>query len=78
MFNTLLFNLIIHKPLGKFQPWIEWFTSEIEQMPIRNVPDHKRSFLPSKSEKLKVGRLVHALKMGWMKTKKQLVNINKV
>lgn len=52
-----------------YEPWIEWFTSEVEKMPIRNIPDHKRSFLPSKSEKQKVGRLVHALKMGWIKTR---------
>lgn len=37
-------------------------------MPIRNVPDHKRSFLPSRSEKKAVSKLVHAIKMGWMKT----------
>lgn len=40
-------------------------------MPITNVPPHKRSFLPSKSEKTKVSRLVHAIKMGWMKTTEQ-------
>lgn len=53
------------------QPWIEWFSSEVEKMPIRNVPDHKRSFLPSKSEKKTVSRLVHALKMGWIKTEEE-------
>ncbi|XP_058833184.1 ribosome biogenesis protein BOP1 homolog [Topomyia yanbarensis] len=55
-----------------YQPWIEWFTSEVEKMPVRNIPDHKRSFLPSKSEKLKIGRLVHALKMGWVKTRAEV------
>lgn len=54
-----------------FQPWVEWFTSEVEQMPITNVPAHKRSFLPSRSEKSKVSKLVHAIKMGWMKTTEQ-------
>ncbi|XP_023305270.2 ribosome biogenesis protein BOP1 homolog [Lucilia cuprina] len=56
----------------EYQPWIDWFTSEVEKMPIKNVPDHKRSFLPSVSEKKKVGRMVHALKMGWMKTMEEL------
>lgn len=51
-----------------YKPWVDWFTSEVEKMPIANVPDHKRSFLPSVSEKKKVGKMVHALKMGWMKT----------
>ncbi|CAD7015168.1 ribosome biogenesis protein BOP1 homolog [Ceratitis capitata] len=53
---------------NEYEPWIEWFTSEVERMPIKNVPDHKRSFLPSSSERKKVSRMVHALKMGWMKT----------
>lgn len=53
---------------NEYEPWIEWFTSEVEKMPIKNVVDHKRSFLPSVSEKKKVSRMVHALKMGWMKT----------
>ncbi|KXJ78016.1 hypothetical protein RP20_CCG005849 [Aedes albopictus] len=63
-----------------YEPWIEWFTSEVEKMPIRNIPDHKRSFLPSKSEKQKIGRLVHALKMGWAKTRaetERLAALNK-
>lgn len=37
-------------------------------MPLRKFPEHKRSFLPSKSEAKKVSKLVHALKMGWIKT----------
>lgn len=41
-------------------------------MPIRNIPDHKRSFLPSRSEKARISKYVHALKMGWMKTRAEL------
>ncbi|XP_050073826.1 ribosome biogenesis protein BOP1 homolog [Anopheles maculipalpis] len=52
-----------------YEPFVEWFTSEVEKMPIRNIPDSKRSFLPSKVEKQKIGKYVHALKMGWMKTR---------
>ncbi|CAH1102227.1 unnamed protein product [Psylliodes chrysocephalus] len=52
----------------EYAPWIEWFTSEVEQMPLRKFPEHKRSFLPSKHEARKVSKLVHALKMGWIKT----------
>lgn len=57
---------------NEYEPWIDWFTSEVEKMPIKNVPDHKRSFLPSVSEKKKIGRMVHALKMGWMKSIEEL------
>lgn len=52
------------------QPWVEWFSSQVMEMPIRRFPPHKRSFLPSKAEKEKVSRMVHAIKMGWMKPKK--------
>ncbi|XP_050305393.1 ribosome biogenesis protein BOP1 homolog isoform X2 [Anthonomus grandis grandis] len=55
----------------EYAPWIEWFTSQVEQMPIRKFPEHKRSFLPSKSEAKKVSKLVHALKMGWIKTREE-------
>lgn len=57
---------------NEFEPWIEWFTSEVEKMPIRNIPDHKRSFLPSLYEKKQIGKYVHALKMGYMKSRAEL------
>lgn len=60
-----------------YAPWVEWFTSEVEKMPIRNIPDSKQSFLPSKIEKKQVGRLVHSLKMGWMKTRAEQEKIDK-
>lgn len=53
---------------NEYTPWIDWFTNEVEQMPIKNVPAHKRSFLPSRSEKKTVSKLVHAIKSGWIKT----------
>ncbi|CAH2009526.1 unnamed protein product [Acanthoscelides obtectus] len=55
----------------EYAPWIEWFTSQVEQMPIRKFPEHKRSFLPSKHEAKQVSKLVHALKMGWIKTREE-------
>lgn len=54
-----------------YEPWIDWFTSEVEKLPVRNIPAHKRSFLPSIGEKKKIGKMVHALKMGWMKTREE-------
>ncbi|XP_046616472.1 ribosome biogenesis protein BOP1 homolog [Neodiprion virginianus] len=52
----------------EYTPWVEWFTSEVMKTPLRKFPEHKRSFLPSKSEAKKVSKLVHALKMGWIKS----------
>lgn len=65
------------KNFDEYAPWIEWFTSEVEQLPIRNIPDSKASFLPSKTEKKQIGRLVHSLKMGWMKTRAEQEKIDK-
>ncbi|XP_017755564.1 PREDICTED: ribosome biogenesis protein BOP1 homolog [Eufriesea mexicana] len=52
----------------EYSPWIEWFTSEVMKTPLRKFPEHKRSFLPSKPEAKKISKLVHALKMGWIKS----------
>lgn len=40
--------------------------------PLRKFPEHKRSFLPSKTEAAKVSRYVHLLKSGWMKSRKEM------
>ncbi|XP_026745223.1 ribosome biogenesis protein BOP1 homolog [Trichoplusia ni] len=56
----------------EYQPWVEWFSREVLATPLRAFPEHKRSFLPSRSEQQQIGRIVHALKMGWTKTRKQL------
>ncbi|KAK1117740.1 hypothetical protein K0M31_015681 [Melipona bicolor] len=56
----------------EYGPWIEWFTSEVMKTPLRKFPEHKRSFLPSKPEARKISKLVHALKMGWIKSTEEL------
>ncbi|KAF3833409.1 hypothetical protein F7725_024613 [Dissostichus mawsoni] len=38
--------------------------------PVTNRPADKRSFIPSLVEKEKVSKLVHAIKMGWIKPKR--------
>ncbi|XP_032518028.2 ribosome biogenesis protein BOP1 homolog [Danaus plexippus] len=55
-----------------YEPWVEWFSREVLATPLRAFPEHKRSFLPSRSEQLAVSKLVHALKMGWTKTRKEM------
>jgi ribosome biogenesis protein ERB1 len=37
--------------------------------PLRAIPPSKTSFLPSKIDKMKISKMVHAIKMGWMKPK---------
>lgn len=38
--------------------------------PVTNRPEHKRSFIPSLIEKEKVSKMVHAIKMGWIKPRR--------
>jgi len=47
--------------------WSEWFSSDVMETPLRDTQESKKSFLPSHCEKQKVGKMVHAIKMGWMK-----------
>lgn len=49
------------------QPQVEFFSNEVMIHPVTNRPEHKRSFIPSLVEKEKVSKLVHAIKMGWIK-----------
>ena len=50
-----------------YEEWSEWFSSDVMQTPLRDIPESKASFLPSVWEKKKVSKMVHAIKMGWMK-----------
>ncbi len=52
-----------------YEDLVPWFSSEVMDVPVRDLPESKRSFLPSLDERRKVGRMVHAIKMGWMKTR---------
>ena len=44
-----------------------FFTKDEMKTSLSARPEHKRSFIPSKWEKLQVGKYVHAIKMGWIK-----------
>ena len=50
-----------------YEDWVDFYSSQTMDVPLRDVPAHKRSFLPSMDEKRKVSKMVHAIKMGWMK-----------
>ncbi|KAL8574523.1 Ribosome biogenesis protein 1 [Nucella lapillus] len=54
-----------------YPEWIEFFSGEEMMHPVTNRPMDKRSFVPSKWERLKVGQMVHSIKMGWMKPRKE-------
>lgn len=55
---------------NEYQPQVEFFSSDVMLHPVTNRPADKRSFIPSLVEKEKVSKLVHAIKMGWIKPKR--------
>lgn len=56
--------------LNPYQPAVDFFSSQVMVHPVTNRPADKRSFIPSLVEKEKVSKLVHAIKMGWIKPRK--------
>lgn len=54
-----------------YEPFEDFFTYKTMIHPVTNRPEDKRSFIPSVSEKQKVSKMVHAIKMGWIKPRKK-------
>ncbi|KAM9838289.1 ribosome biogenesis protein bop1 [Aulostomus maculatus] len=55
---------------NEYEPSVDFFTNEVMIHPVTNRPADKRSFIPSLIEKEKVSKLVHAIKMGWIKPRR--------
>lgn len=49
------------------QPYVDHFTHDKMLHPLSDIPKPKSSFIPSKWERRKIVKLVHAIKMGWIK-----------
>jgi len=47
-----------------YEPTIEWFTSQVETMPLSAAPEPKRRFVPSKHEQKKIMKIVKAIREG--------------
>ena len=43
------------------QEWSEWFSSDVMETPLRDIPETKQSFLPSIWEKKKVSLLRYVM-----------------
>lgn len=50
-----------------YEPYVDFFTHEKMIHPLSNAPEPKSRFIPSKWEAKRVSKLVHAIKMGWIK-----------
>ncbi len=46
------------------EPTIEWFTSQVEVLPLSAAPEPKRRFIPSKWEASKIFKIARAIKAG--------------
>ncbi|XP_038133061.1 ribosome biogenesis protein bop1 [Cyprinodon tularosa] len=55
---------------NEYEPAVDFFTKDVMIHPVTNRPADKRSFIPSLIEKEKVSKLVHAIKMGWIKPRR--------
>ena len=56
-------------PDASFDPYqdtVEWFTSKTEIHPVRNLPEPKSRFVPSKWEGAKIMAIARAIKKGWI------------
>ncbi|XP_037090870.1 ribosome biogenesis protein bop1-like isoform X2 [Pollicipes pollicipes] len=68
-------DVIVRLSQGKFPtrnadldaPWLDFFTRDVLDMPLSSRPEHKRSFVPSRIEALKVAKLVDHIKRGFIK-----------
>ena len=54
MFSYLTMESNNYDP-SVLQPWIDFFSNEVMEMPVTGRPPDKRSFIPSKWEKQRVG-----------------------
>ncbi|PRW59011.1 ribosome biogenesis BOP1-like protein [Chlorella sorokiniana] len=60
-----------HVEVNPFEPEVDWFTRDVEVMPLSAAPEPKRRFIPSKWEEKKVVKLVRALRKGWIKREQE-------
>ncbi|KAF2368412.1 WD40 repeat [Trinorchestia longiramus] len=45
-----------------YEPFMDLYSHEVMETPLSGRPEHKRSFLPSRSEREKVSKMVHNIK----------------
>lgn len=69
--NNMATNRYSDPTYNPYEPFYDIFSHKKEIHPISNRPEDKRSFIPSASERKIVGRLLNAMKMGWLKPKQK-------
>lgn len=51
---------------------------EINPFPMNNANVPKRRFMPSENERMQIKKIIHAMKMGWIKEKEEKEKIDPV
>lgn len=59
-----------HVEVNPYEPYLDYFSGDVDPTPIINAPEPKRRFIPSKHEEAKIVKLVRAIRKGWIKTGK--------
>eukprot|EP00878_Enallax_costatus_P022018 GHUV01023341.1.p1 GENE.GHUV01023341.1~~GHUV01023341.1.p1 ORF type:complete len:177 (+),score=38.84 GHUV01023341.1:913-1443(+) len=60
-----------HVEVNPYEPYIDYFSGDVDPTPIINAPEPKRRFIPSKWEEKKIVKLIRAIRKGWIRTDKQ-------
>lgn len=60
-----------HVEVNPYEPYIDYYSGDVDPTPLLNAPEPKRRFIPSKWEEQKVVKLVRAIRKGWLKVGKQ-------
>eukprot|EP00879_Flechtneria_rotunda_P015927 GHRR01016656.1.p1 GENE.GHRR01016656.1~~GHRR01016656.1.p1 ORF type:complete len:555 (+),score=167.55 GHRR01016656.1:411-2075(+) len=60
-----------HIEVNPYEPYIDYFSGDVDPTPLINAPAPKRRFTPSKWEEKKIVKLVRAIRKGWIKVGKQ-------
>lgn len=64
LLRKIQMNEATEEGYNPYEPTVEWFTSQVETMPLSAAPEPKRRFIPSKHEQKKVMKLVKAIREG--------------
>ncbi|XP_065066658.1 ribosome biogenesis protein bop1-like [Rhopilema esculentum] len=65
------------KGFDPYEPYVDWFTGEKMIHPIKDNPEAKSSFIPSKWEHKRIIKIVRAIRNGWIKPKSVKTESNK-
>jgi ribosome biogenesis protein ERB1 len=64
LLRKIQMNELASDGIDPYEPTVEWFSSQVEHMPLSAAPEPKRRFVPSKHEQKRVMKIVRAIRDG--------------